>query len=303
MASVTEQPATAEETPVADAPVVEQESDTDAPDTDDEAETDDADETGDEELSETDEDDTGDKPAVEDVKDDETFVVKVNGKEEEVTAAELVAGYQRNQDYHNKRRADAEARRTWEAQKEVETKNLKQALQMWSLPVSSEPKPEQFVGKPQDFMQAYQRWQDTAKRQNEAKTLLQALEKEDTQNKLAKRNTTLLEAIPEWSDEATAKAEFSKMVDFAQDRYGFTPEEVVNVTDANMILMLRDAVKGADITSKPVKLQRKTATKPAKTSSVKVEGDPREKARKEAMRKLKTNSKLSDDDFASLIME
>lgn len=234
---------------------------------------------------------------------EEMYVVKINGQEVEVTETELLSGYQRQQDYTQKTQQLASDRRTFEQERQGELQQLQSALSYYALPTAKEPRPEDFAGKPEDFMQAYNTWQQDNARQTEAAKLLEAITADEQQHTLAREAGLLQEAIPEWADETVRQAEYSKMMEAAADRYGFSPEEISSVTDHRIYILLRDAVKGAELDAKPVILKRKTEVKPKMGAGAKVKSEGNAKARKAAMSKLKTQGEVEGKDAETLLFD
>jgi hypothetical protein len=60
---------------------------------------------------------------------------------------------------------------------------------------------------------------------------------------VAQQKAKLLELIPEWQDESKARAEVSKIVEYAKTTYGYTDEEISNTYDARAWEVLRKAAK------------------------------------------------------------
>lgn len=233
---------------------------------------------------------------------EQVYTVKVDGKEFEVTETELLAGYQRQQDYTQKTQAVANERREFEQQRDAEIVELKNALAYHALPTAKEPRPEDFAGKPEEFMQAYGQWQQKTARQAEASQLLEAITAEENQRTLAREVGLLEKAIPEWADETTRNTEFAEMVKSGSERYGFTPEEIAQVTDHRLLLLLRDAAKGAALEAKPVVLKRKTEIKPKLSAGTKTKTNPNAEAHAKALEKL-NKGKAGDDDLENLIFQ
>lgn len=242
------------------------------------------------------------KKADPDAEAEQVYTVKVDGKEFEVTETELLAGYQRQQDYTQKTQAVATERREFERQRDAEIAELKNALAYHALPTAKEPRPEDFAGKPEAFMQAYGQWQQKTARQAEASQLLEAITAEENQRTLAREVGLLEKAIPEWADETTRNTEFAEMVKSGSERYGFTPEEIAQVTDHRLLLLLRDAAKGAALEAKPVVLKRKTEIKPKLSAGTKAKANPNAEAHAKALEKL-NKGKAGDDDLESLIFQ
>jgi len=243
-----------------------------------------------------------DKGADPDAETEQVYTVKVDGKEFEVTETELLAGYQRQEDYTQKTQSVAAERRAFEQERDAEIVQLRNALAYHALPTAKEPRPEDFAGKPDQFMQAYGNWQQQTARQTEASQLLEAITAEETQRVLQRESGLLQKAIPEWADETVRQADHAKMVKSASDRYGFTPEEIAQVTDHRLLLLLRDAARVSELDAKPVVLKRKTEIKPKLSAGTKNKTDPGAEAHAKALAKLNKGN-AGDDDLESLLFQ
>lgn len=233
---------------------------------------------------------------------EQVYTVKVDGKEFEVTETELLAGFQRQQDYTQKTQTLAEQRREFEQKRTAELTELKNALAYYALPTAKEPNPEDFANKPDQFMEAYGQWRHKAAHQAEASQILEAITA-DEKARTKQREAGLLEkAIPEWADKTTRTTEFASMVECGSERYGFTPEEIAQVTDHRLLLLLRDAAKGAALEAKPVVLKRKTEIKPKLSAGTKTKTNPKAEAHAKALAKLNKGN-AGDDDLENLFFQ
>lgn len=123
---------------------------------------------------------------------------------------------------------------------------------------------------------------------------------------LQRERERLYSAIPEWKDESKAKQEKATLRSFAQERYGFTNEELDGVYDHRLMLLLRDAQRFNKLSSeaKPKVEKNRQAAKvlqpggrtPKTNRSAKSAKSLREKSRKLA----RTGS---IDDAVSLFMD
>ena len=232
---------------------------------------------------------------------EQVYTVKVDGKEFEVTESELLAGYQRQKDYTQKTQEIAEQRRAFEQERQGEMEQLRNALAYYALPTAKEPLPEDFAGQPEQFMQAYGQWQQQSARQTEAARLLDEIVSDEHRRTLEREAGLLKQAIPEWAEETVRQADYANMMQVASDRYGFTPEEIAKVTDHRLLILLRDAAKGAELDAKPVVLKRKTEIKPKLSAGAKVKTDPNAEKQKKALGKLKSSGDLSGKDAEALL--
>lgn len=253
--------------------------------------------------AEKDGEDDSDKDADPNAETEQVYTVKVDGKEFEVTETELLAGYQRQQDYTQKTQAVATERREFEQQRDAEIVELKNALAYHALPTAKEPRPEDFAGKPDQFMQAYGNWQQQTARQTEAAQLLEAITADETRRVFEREAGLLQQAVPEWADETVRQADYAKMVKSGSDRYGFTPEEIAQVTDHRLLLLLRDAARVSELDAKPVVLKRKTEIKPKLSAGTKNKTNPKAEAEAKALKKLNNGGALGEDDLADVFFQ
>lgn len=177
------------------------------------------------------------------------FTVKIDGKDEQVTQDELLAGYQRQADYTRKTQEIAQQRE----QITSGTAELKNALQFWATPQQQEPDWADLAQKmpPQEFNQARARWEQVQRRSQEAKALLGQITRQEQSATLQREQAALLNRIPEWRDKAAAQKELSAIVTTAAE-FGFSEQEVGAVVDHRVLLMARELarLKGADMALK-----------------------------------------------------
>jgi hypothetical protein len=228
------------------------------------------------------------------------WTVKVDGTEFDVSETELVAGYQRQKDYTQKTQALSNQMQEFNQGKEAQLTQLRDALAYYALPTTVEPKPEQYAGRPDAFMQAYGRWQKESTRQSEATNLLEQITTGQHQETLQRELVMLNEKLPEWSDPAAKEADISAMSKVGLERYGFTQDEIDQVADHRLLLLLRDASRVAQYEAKPVVMKRKTEIKPKLSAGTQVKSDPKAEANAKALKKLNTRGKADPDDLASL---
>jgi len=231
------------------------------------------------------------------------FTVKIDGVESEATESDLIASYQKEAVHTKKFQALADDRRAFEQEREAELGQLKNALSYYALPTAKEPRPEDFAGKPEEFMQAYGQWQEQSARQSEAAQLLEAINTQENQRVLEREAGLLREKIPEWSDETVRQAELAQMATVATDRYGFTPEEFSQLTDHRLLPLLRDAMRMAEIDAKPVVMKRKTEIKPKLNAGAKTKIDHKAEAHAKAVAKLNNGKEVSDDDLTNMLFQ
>lgn len=223
----------------------------------DEAQPEDEDIEGDEPDVDEDEGDPDADPD-EDAEDQEqprTFKVKVNGEELEVSEDELVKGYSREQDYTRKSMALAEDRKVIEQERQAVAETRTQYAQkletLTGILQQAEPRVDQSLREtnPAEWsaqMLQHRQWAEQ-KRAVEAEQARTAQEQEAEEAKaqaeyVAQERSKLLSALPEWSDEAVAKADMERMVNYAIQSVGLSEEEVSSIVDHRVVVALRKAM-------------------------------------------------------------
>lgn len=231
---------------------------------DEEAEYDDseaeyADDESDEADSELDEEDSEEENSQE-LPDDLTVKVKVDGEEVEVTLAELRNGYSRTSDYTRKAQALAEERKAF--QSEAETIRMERAQYAELLPLLQQQLMEQVSAEPdwdilynEDPIEAARLERQWRKSREEQTYRLQAIQAE--QQRLAQEFTQdqvravqtfveserqkLPDVIPEWKDQETMVREAKELRDWAISQ-GLREQDIDGLREAAHIALIRKAM-------------------------------------------------------------
>lgn len=207
---------------------------------------------------------------------DDKFVVKVDGKELEVSKDELLRGYQREADYTRKTQKLAEERRMVESefqQVRGEREQYAQILgQLQQKLQEFEPaEPDWNALEANDPMEYARQWtthqrriqQQTAIQQEQQR--LSALKQEEFQKQmqsaLAREKEKLKEYIPEWKSPEKAKAEGKALIEYGQ-KLGFSEQELGQITDSRALAALHKAWKYDQMMSKRPELQAKIKKAP-----------------------------------------
>lgn len=238
-----------------------------------------------------------------DAAEEPVYVVKMDGKEFEITESELLQGYQRQADYTRKTQELADQRRQHQEQSAAEIAALKRAAGFYALPTSVEPKPEDYPGQPDKFVAAYNEYRQGEERRTKAAQLLEHLTAEETRRVVARELDLLNAVLPEWATPSVRDADLSRIREVGTSRYGFSEDELASVTDHRIILLLRDASRVAALDSKPIEMQRKTAIEPKMKPGTKAKMNTVEIKRKVAMDKLKSSGRLSNDEQVALLFD
>lgn len=244
-------------------------SDEEESDEDDDAEDDD------EDGEEDDEEAEGEPPEIDP---NAKFKVPVNGEEQEVTFAELKAGYSRTQDYTRKTQEVAQERKAVEQEKD----QVLQQQQQWSnllstfqqrlqASLSGRSEAEWQALKQQDEISYYEerdkertiqdRIQAAQTEQQRVAQEYQQRQQAQLQKQAEAEQQRLLEVIEDWKDPKVRAKEISTINEYATQTVGFQPQELQGIVDHRAIRVLRDAAKYQEL----MKAQQAPASKPKKS--------------------------------------
>jgi hypothetical protein len=123
---------------------------------------------------------------------------------------------------------------------------------------------------------------------------------QQTQADMQKQAARLVELIPEFADPEKATALKSKLVEVGQSAYGYSPDELMGLTDARAVSVLNDAMRWRELQSGTAKA--KTTPKPQR--SVKPTGrrsQPQSVVRDKQLAQARKSG--SSDDFMNLMFE
>ena len=204
----------------------------------------------------------------------QTFTVKVDGQEVEVTQEELVNGYSRQQDYTRKTQELSQQRKTIEQQQaELAQRDAiySQLLPKMEAQLKGELANEPdwnalYEDDPVGYVREKQLWDEKKEKLNAVNAEQQRLQQEalvKQQQQIAQfveyGNQKLLEIIPEWQNPEVATKEKLAISEYAVNTLGYTPEEIQQVYDYRALLGLRNAW----LNSKTVEATKKKPTQKA----------------------------------------
>jgi hypothetical protein len=135
---------------------------------------------------------------------------------------------------------------------------------------------------------------------SETENRSRAYQDQQSQADMQKQAARLVELIPEFADPEKATALKSKLVEVGQSAYGYSPDELMGLTDARAVSVLNDAMRWRELQSGTAKA-KKTA-KPQK--SVKPTGrrsQPKNVVRDKQLAKARKSGSL--EDFMGLMFE
>ena len=193
---------------------------------------------------------------VEEAQQPQTFTVKVDGQEVEVTQEELINGYSRQQDYTRKTQELAHQRKTFE-QQQTELAQ-RDAIYSQLLPkmeaqlqgeLANEPDWDTLYNDdPVGYVREKQLWDQKKEKLQAVTAEQQRLQQETMQSQQEQirqmveyGNQKLLEIIPEWQNPEVATKEKVAISEYAVNVLGYTPEEIQQVYDYRALLGLRSA--------------------------------------------------------------
>jgi hypothetical protein len=212
-------------------------------------------ETSEEQSEESDESEEQEQP--------QTFTVKVDGKEVDVTLDELQKGYSRTQDYTRKTQQIAEVRK----QVEQETQAVRAERQQYAQLLgalqaqlqSSEPQvdlerlynedPIEWVRQKEVLRERQEKAYAIHAEQQRLSYVGQQEQHRAMQEHLESQKDALLAALPEWKDPKKAKAEKALVLESAKS-VGFSDDDLKSVYDHRLVLLLRKAAMYDQMVSK-----------------------------------------------------
>ena len=210
----------------------------------------------DEEFDEEDELDEEQTDVEEEALQPQTFTVKVDGQEVEVTQDELINGYSRQQDYTRKTQELAQQRKTIEQQQaELAQRDAiySQLLPKMEAQLKGELANEPdwnalYEDDPVGYVREKQLWDEKKEKLSAAQAEKQRLYKEalvkqqeQIEQYVQYGNQRLLEIIPEWQNPEVAAKEKAAISEYAIRELEYTPEEIQQVYDYRALLGLRNA--------------------------------------------------------------
>lgn len=285
-------------------------------DFEEEEEGDDPDDTLDDEV-----DDEADEATEDDAPLQTKHKVKVDGEEIEVTLDEALAGYQRQQAFTKKTQALAEERNALQTEAQATVQARQEYLDRLEIVEkaltggATEPDWAQVKkDNPAKYAEMRTAWQERqeqlsslqAEQQRVRKEQKDALETE-RERILTAEAERLEAAIPEWAADPDAKrTEQSKIVQFAQNTYGFTPDDLGSVVDHRVILLLRDAMKYQDLQAQGEAVKQVAKERRRKSPTLQP-GSPKARAGKKQAKAASARKRLAKsgriDDAAATFFE
>jgi len=188
---------------------------------------------------------------------DKYYRVKLDGEDYEVTLDEALAGYQRQQDYTKKTQAIAEDKKQLQAEQEAAQQdrlryqqNLERLVQQQEAQQPQEPDwdqlyesdPLEWVKQKENFRSQKERNLELKQEQFRMRQQQEYEQAEQMKTHLAQQHQELIDAIPEWQDEAVMQAEKMQIRDYAVNTLGYSAEEISQVYDQRAVRALRSGM-------------------------------------------------------------
>ena len=226
------------------------------------------------------EEDEGDEPESEEDEDDEeddgdeqpqTFTVKVDGKDTEVTLDDLKRSYSGQAYIQKGMQQAAEARKeaeglyqTLQLERQQFLATVQNMQQQGVVTPPQAPNVALLETDPIGYMQekaAYdvklQEFQNQQRQVQAQQQRQQQLQQQAMQMALQEQARKLTEAIPEFANPETAATLKKELVDFSSN-YGLSAEEVASIADARYVQVLYDAYKFRQLQSGTAKAKKKS---------------------------------------------
>lgn len=240
----------------------------------------------------------------------QTFTVKIDGKEVEVSLDELKNGYQRQSDYTRKTMEAAEQRKTADAATQQANQERQQyhsqlermAAQLegvleqqsqidWNALIESDP--VEYLKQQQLFQQRQALYQQNTQERQKLAQQFQHEQAQAHQSYLAQQQDNLLAKLPDWKDDAKAAAEKTAISKFLQEQ-GFEAEDISSIADHRHVLVARKAMlydqlmAKANVQARKVQEAPQRVVKPGVAESRHIDG------RSSASKRLEKTGRVED---------
>lgn len=224
----------------------------------------------------------------------QTFTVKIDGKEVEVSLDELKNGYQRQSDYTKKTMEAAEQRKTADAEVQQARQERQQyagELQRMAIQLEGvlqeqsktdwadliESNPVEYLKQRQLFEQRQALYQQNMQEQQQLAQQFQTEQAQAHQSYLSQQQESLLAKLPDWKDDAKAAAEKAAISKFLQEQ-GFEADDISSIADHRHVLIARKAMlydqvmANAKLQAKKVQEAPQRVVKPGVNESRHIDG-------------------------------
>ena len=258
---------------------------------------------------EAEEDDDQDSEEDEESSAPETYTVKVNGKEVQVSLEDLKRGYsgqqyvqQGMQEAANQRKQAEEAFNALMAERQQLNQFYQQVTSGNVVMPPTPPDKSMFESDPIGFMEAKLKYEDDMVAfQNQTAQIQQVMQQQSYAEQKAQQAymqrelEALKTAVPEFSDPQKAGKLREQMFRTGQEVYGYSPEEIGMVMDHRALRVMRDAIKYQELMSGKQRAQKdKVAPKGRPLKAGAKRTDSNVKAVRERKSRLKKSGSIDD---------
>ena len=212
-------------------------------------------------------DDTSPEAPEEDAEDsaaeDTLYTVKINGKDEQVPLSELLSGYSRTSDYHQKTQALSQERKSF--QSEIEQVKQERAQYAQLLPALAqqiqsampqppsidllEADPVQYLRQKEIHERETARLQAAMSEMQRAQQLTSAEQQKAIEKMVTEAREKLPELIPAWKDPKAYERDRSAMRSFL-GKAGYSDDEINQAYDPRAVALAWKAMRYDELTSK-----------------------------------------------------
>ena len=239
------------------------------------------------------------------------YTVKVNGREERVTLAELQQGFSGQRHINQGLEALANQRKEQEAaQQDLNARwqefNAVYEMMKHGIPAAPVmPRTADYEGDPFGLVEAQTKYQEDLAIHNQQVAQVQGAVQGHIQNVQAQNQQILQnelqvlgEYLPEFVKEETRNEKAQWMITNAEKHYGMTPEETRSLVKASHIRIINDALKYRDLQAKKGSAEKAAQPKSSRTvrpgaKKVRTSGEAERKARKQLQQSGRIEDALS----------
>lgn len=208
------------------------------------------------------------------------YTVKIDGTEVEVTLDDLKNGYQRQQDYTRKTMEVAEQRKAIEAEvqaarqeRQAYAQNLQQMQQQlgqvigeqqnidWQQLLNTDP--VEYLKQQHLYQQRQAAFQQVQQEQARLWQQQQAEQQAHVQKFMSEQQEQLLAKLPDWKDEAKAKAEKADLANYLKGE-GYDDQTINGISDHRSVILARKAMMYDRLMAKAQAASKKVQPLPPK---------------------------------------
>lgn len=247
---------------------------------------------------------------------EQTYTVKVDGVEQQVTIDELRRGYSGNS-YVQKGMQEAAAKRkeadaiaqALQSEREQFLQTVQAVQQRGFTPPPTRPDIAMMDRDPMGYMRANAQYEaDAAHYQAEQAQIQQAMQQQQQvtarqQQEFVRQEAEKLKAIiPEFGDPAKIESLRQDLVRAGTEGYGFTADEVSSITDSRAVKVLHDAAQWRALQAGKSAVKEKAKTTQQRTIAPTAKRqEPAQLARKKQLEQAKRSQR--PEDFAALLLQ